>query len=49
MVKCEICGLEMLAAAGCKVTKVIVDGKEYDRIPFGEEERYSFYIPDESV
>ncbi len=46
MVKCKICGLEMLKADGCKVSTVFISGKEYPRIPFGEETE-QVYPPDD--
>jgi hypothetical protein len=37
MAKCEICGREMLEAAGCAISEVIVNDKVYPRIRCGEE------------
>ena len=36
MVVCELCGREMLRADGCKYTKIMYNGKIYDRIRFGQ-------------
>ena len=45
MVRCKICGREMLKADGCRVTKLYIDGKQFDRIHFGKETR--FWPPEE--
>ena len=37
MAKCEICGREMLTADGCGISKVHINGKEYERIKCGDE------------
>jgi hypothetical protein len=37
MVKCELCGQEMLKTDGCLCTKIRYNGKIYSRIRFGEE------------
>ena len=43
MAKCEICGREMLTADGCGISKVHINGKEYERIKCGD--AYDF-VPD---
>lgn len=37
MAVCNVCGKEMLTAAGCSVHDVYCNGKKYKRIKFGEE------------
>lgn len=37
MAKCEICGREMLTADGCEISKIHINGKEYERIKCGDE------------
>lgn len=42
--QCKICGQRMLIADGCTCSEVIVNGKRYKRIKYGEED---FPWPDE--
>lgn len=37
MAVCNVCGKEMLTAAGCSVKTVHCNGKTYKRIKFGDE------------
>lgn len=37
MAKCEICNKNMLDADTCKKVPIIVNGKEYNPIPYGSE------------
>jgi hypothetical protein len=38
MAKCKVCDREMLTAKGCAASTVFCNGKEYKRIPSGDEQ-----------
>ena len=37
MSKCRVCGLEMKTADGCTTQTISIDGKRYNRVPYGGE------------
>lgn len=39
MAICEYCNQEMMTAKGCTELFILVNGKEYPRLPYGRDER----------
>ena len=37
MSKCDVCGREMLSAAGCGISVVHINGRVYQRVKYGED------------